>query len=277
MQLLKRWRLTPSRAILEILMIAVALCYLIPIWMVFSNSLKDSTGAGLMGLSLPSKPVWDNYAIVFRESDILRGLYNGLLLGLITVVSNVVVASMCSFYLARIKRKISTFFYNYFIAGLIVPGSIIPIYLEMRILHLNNTYIGLVMLFVTATLPFGIFLFTGFIKTIPREIDEAAIIDGSNPYQLYFRIVFPLLKPVTITVSIFVFIAVWNNVAYYLYFSKSTQYPLPLSIYSFFGKYSQSWNLVFADILVGIIPCLILFMFAQKYMVSGITAGAVKG
>ncbi|MDG0808426.1 carbohydrate ABC transporter permease [Cohnella rhizosphaerae] len=169
------------------------------------------------------------------------------------------------------------FFYNYFIAGLIVPGSIIPIYLEMRILHLNNTYLGLVILFVTATLPFGIFLFTGFIKTIPREIDEAAIIDGSNPYQLYFRIVFPLLKPVTITVSIFVFIAVWNNVAYYLYFSKSTQYPLPLSIYSFFGKYSQSWNLVFADILVGIVPCLILFMFAQKYMVSGITAGAVKG
>lgn len=270
-------KLTPTKLILEIIMFVVILCYLIPLWMVVANSLKDSTGAGLMGMNLPLKPLFENYTFVFKESNVFRGIYNGLFTGIITVISVIVVASMSSFYLARIKRTLSTFFYNYFIAGLIVPGSIVPIYLELRILHLSNSLLGLILLFVTGTLPISIFLFTGFFKTIPRELDEAAIIDGTNPFQLFFRVIFPLLKPVTITVAIFVFIAVWNNVTYYVYFAKSEQFPLPLSIYSFFGKYSQSWNLVFADILVGIIPCLVIFAFAQKYMVSGLTAGAVKG
>lgn len=270
-------KLNPPKLLLELLMILIILCYLIPIWMVVANSLKTSTGAGLMGLGLPAKLEWGNYEYVLQEAKVMLGLFNGVFFGFMTIFFAVLFASMASFYFARIRSRLSTGLYNYFIAGLIVPTAVVPVYLWLRILELTNTYAGIVLLFVTGVLPFSIFLFTGFIKSIPRELDEAAIIDGTNPFQLFFRVLFPLLKPVTITVTIFVFIAVWNNVTTYLYFANSSKFPLPLSVYSFFGKYSQSWNLVFADILIGIVPCLILFMIGQRYMVSGLMAGAVKG
>lgn len=270
-------KLSPVKLLLELFMLVVILFYLVPLWMVFANSLKTSTGAGLMGLWLPDKLEWGNYLFVLQEANVFRGLYNGLSMGFATVCLQIFISSTAAFYLARVRKRASTFFYNYFISGLIIPASIIPIYLEMRLLGLTNTSIGLLILFVTGGIPLAIFLFTGFIKSVPRELDEAAIIDGCGPLQLFFRIVFPLLKPVTITVAIFGFIGVWNNVTTYLYFANSSKYPLPLSIYAFFGKYSQSWNLVFADILIGIIPCLVLFIIGQRYMISGLVAGAVKG
>lgn len=270
-------RLYTGKLLLELMMVVIVLLYLLPLWMVVTNSLKTQTAASYMNLQWPEILQFANYAVVIRESNAVIGLFNGLYLGFTSVLFIILFSSMAAFYFARINKAFSKFSYNYFISGLIIPGAVIPTYLVFQFLHLNNTYTGLIVLFVTGGLSFSVFLFTGFIRSIPRELDEAAIIDGSNPLQLFFKVIFPLLKPVTMTVALFNFIGVWNNVSNYLYFSNSHKWPLPLTVYTFFGKYSQSWNLVFADILIGIIPCLILFIAGQKYMVAGLTAGAVKG
>jgi len=220
---------------------------------------------------------YQNYAEVIEKSNALRGLVNGLLLGAVVVVLTVLFSSMAAFYIARTGNRLSKFFYSYFVSGLIIPIAIVPTYFTLLILHLNNTYTGLIVIFVTYTLPLSIFLYTGFMKTVPRELDEAAIVDGCSSFQMFAKVIFPLLGPVSMTVIVFNFIGVWNEVQAYLFFAGGDKWPLPMTVYLFFGKYSQSWNLVFANILISIIPSLLLFMSVQKYIVSGLTAGAVKG
>ncbi|MFC5406824.1 carbohydrate ABC transporter permease [Cohnella soli] len=265
-----------STFLLEVIMVIVALCYLMPIWIVVVNSLKDTLGANRLGYDWPKSLHFNNYVQVFAKSNALQGLKNGVFIGASVVVISGLLAAMAAYYISRKGSGFSKFTSLYFLTGIIVPTAIIPTYFTMLVLHLNNTYLGIVSIFIAYTLPLSIFLYTGFIRTIPREIDEAAIIDGSRPIQMFFRIIFPLLAPVTVTVIVFNFIGVWNDVTTYLYFAGGDKWPLPMTVFRFYGKFSQRWDLLFADILIAIIPCLIFFIAGQKYMVAGITAGSVK-
>jgi raffinose/stachyose/melibiose transport system permease protein len=189
----------------------------------------------------------------------------------------ITLSSVAAFIIARRKQKITNACYYLFVLGLIVPIAFIPTYLVLNTLHLLNSYLGLIFIFSTYGLPISVFLYTGFIKTIPVELDEAAIIDGCGPLRLFFRIVFPLLKPVTVSLFIFNFVGAWNDVMIPLFFSNSDKWALPLTVYNFYGSYLQSWNLIFCDIIITILPLIIIYVFGQKYIVSGMTAGAVKG
>lgn len=264
------------KLILETVMLIVALCYLVPVWIIVVNSLKDTLGANRIGYSWPKQFHFENYAQVFEKSNALQGLINGVVIGGTVVLIAGFLSSMAAYYLSRKNTGFSKFAMLYFVSGLIIPTAIIPTYFAMLVLKLNNTYLGLISIFVAYTLPLSIFLYTGFMRTIPREIDEAAIIDGSRPMQMFFRIIFPLLAPVTVTVVVFNFIGVWNDVTTYLYFAGGEKWPLPMTVFLFYGKYSQRWDLLFADILIAIVPCLVFYIFGQKYMVSGLTAGSVK-
>ena len=127
-------------------------------------------------------------------------------------------------------------------------------------------------------MPFTAMLFSSFIVTIPRELDEAALLEGCQGYSLFFRIIFPLLKPVIATASVLNFMWVWNDFQYPLYLlNSSSKWTLPLSVYSFFGTFNRDWNLVCADMVLVSLPVIIVYIFAQKYIISGMTAGAVKG
>lgn len=262
--------------LLEAIMVLVALCYLLPIWIVLVNSLKDTINANKLGFDWPKHLHFENYIEVFKQSKAAAGLVNGLFIGGVVVVVAGILAAMAAFYISRKDSRFSRFSALYFLSGIIVPTAIIPTYFTMLVLHLNNTYLGIISVFIAYTLPLSIFLYTGFIRTVPREIDEAATIDGSGPLQMFFRIIFPLLAPVTVTVIVFNFIGVWNDVSTYLYFAGGDKWPLPMTVFLFYGKFSQRWDLLFADILIAIVPCLIFFIAGQKYMVSGITAGSVK-
>lgn len=148
----------------------------------------------------------------------------------------------------------------------------------MQILQIMNTMHGVILLYVATSLAFCIFIYHGFYATIPRDIDEAAVIDGCSPFRLFFRVIFPLLKPVNTTIVVIVFMSVWNDFQFPLYFLGNMKYwTLPMTIYNFVGKYSSRWNLVFADILMMILPVVILYFTAQKHIVAGLTSGAVKG
>jgi raffinose/stachyose/melibiose transport system permease protein len=179
--------------------------------------------------------------------------------------------------IARRKERVTNACYYLFVLGLIVPIAFIPTYLVLNTLHLLGTYAGLILIFSTYGLPISVFLYAGFIKTIPSQLDEAAILDGCGPIRLFFQMIFPLLKPVTVSLFIFNFVGAWNDVMIPLFFSNSDKWALPLTVYNFYGTYQQSWNLIFADIIITVFPLLIIYIFGQKYIVSGMTAGAVKG
>lgn len=266
-----------EKVALESAMLVVILLFLLPVWMVVVNSVKSTEEANRLAVTLPSGFRFDNYVTVFRESNLLQGFLNGLFISTAVGIVAVLAASMASFFIARAATRFSRFSYGFFIVGLIVPVAVIPTYFALLTMHLNNTYIGLILIFTAYTMPLSIFLYTGFIRTVPKEIDEAAIVDGCGGLSLFYRVVFPLLSPVTVTIIVFNFVGVWNDVTTFLYFAGGDKWSLPMTVYMFFGKYSQQWNLVFADIVFTIAPCLMLYLFGQKYVVSGMTAGAVKG
>ena len=255
----------------------ITLVFLIPLWMVFINAFKVKQEARFFGLSLPGVLTWENFEIVFEQGGVLRAFFNSLIVSAGSVLIVLSVSCLAAYAISRSKRKWARNAYYLFLCGLVIPVAFIPTFLILDTLNLFNTYIGLILVSATYGLPMSIFLYAGFIKSIPRELDEAAIQDGCSPLQLVFRVIFPLMKPITVTLFIFNFIGCWNDIQVPLYFSNTEKWNLPLTVYNFYGTYGSSWNLIFADIVLTVAPLLILYLFCQKYIISGMTAGAVKG
>lgn len=268
----------PARIALAALLWILSLAILVPLWMMIIGSLKDAREAALPSIALPSVWHFENYAIVFRKGKIGQALANSLLITSTSVILTVTLASAAALYLARVTSRVSRVIYNAFSLGLIAPLSIIPTIRLLQLLHINNTYLSVILLFSALNIPFAVFLAAGFVKTIPRELDEAAIIDGCAPTQLFGRVILPLLVPVVLTASVIVFMGVWNSFIVPLFFlNNSAKWTLPLTVYNFFGQYSRDWNLVFADLVITAVPVTLFYLAAQRYIIAGLTAGAVKG
>jgi raffinose/stachyose/melibiose transport system permease protein len=187
-------------------------------------------------------------------------------------------AAMAAFVLSRNRSRFNRFLYFFIILGIALPANYFTLTKVMQITDLINTRIGMVILYAAGQIPFGVFLIYGFVDTIPRELDEAAIMDGCGPFQLFFQIIVPLLKPVLVTAAVLSFLGAWNNFILPLYYlNKSTNWPMTLSVYNYFGQRQQYWNLVSADILMTILPVIVIYVAAQRYILSGMTIGAVKG
>ena len=271
-------RKTSARILLAVLLWAISISIIAPFWMMLIGSLKDAREAAVPSISLPSTWHFDNYEVVFRRGGIARALYNSLLTTGLTVVLTVVVSAAAALYLARVKTRTTRLVYNSFSIGLIAPLSMIPTIKLMQFLHINNTFASVILLMCALNIPLSVFLCTGFEKTIPRELDEASAIDGCTSFGLLRRVILPLMLPVVMTTAIIVFMGVWNSFMIPLYFlNNSSKWTLPLTVYNFFGQYSRDWNLVFADLVITSLPVLAFYLVAQRYIISGMTAGAVKG
>lgn len=252
-----------------------------PLWMLLVNSFKPAREVKTLNLGLPENwNIIENYLTVIIEGKIIRGFLNSLLITLITVFLVILFGSMVSWIIARKKSKSISFIYFMLILGVLIPPAIISTIMVLNILKIQGTYAGIILFYTGVFLPLVIFLTTGFIKTIPIELEEAATIDGANPIGVFFRIVFPLLRPVRLTSIVFVSMFIWNDFMYpFYYISKSSQYTMVLGLYTFVSKYRYQirWELVFADVILVSLPIIIVFVFAQKYIVSGIMGGATKG
>ena len=260
-----------------ILKLALAVLYLAPTWMVLVNSLKEKKLANKFGTSLPQVWKFSNYADVFKSSNIPRAFLNGVVISCGSVLLIVLLGSLAAFVIARSDSKLVRSFYYVFLAGLVIPVAFIPTYLVLNTFKLLNTYPGLILISATYGLPMSIFMYVGFVKTVPRDLDEAGIIDGCTPLSLYWRVVFPLLKPITATLVVLNFVGCWNDVQVPLFFASSDKWALPMTVYNYYGAHASSWNLIFADIIITIMPLLLLYIFAQNFIMEGMTAGAVKG
>lgn len=220
--------------ILEIVLWVLAIIWLIPFALVILCSLKTRTEAGLFQLTFPKEWLWSNYKTVWEEGEILRGFRNSVVISVPTVMISVIFSSMLGYWLARVKSKFSKFVYLLVVLGLTLPLVIITTFVFLRDIHLLNTYLGVILVETAMQIPLTTFIMTGFIEGIPRELDEAAVIDGCGPYRLFFNIILPLLKPVLATTVILVLLNSWNDSQIPLYFlTDNTKWPLPLNIYRF--------------------------------------------
>ena len=255
----------------------LSMFFIIPLWMVFINAFKTKKDARYFSLLPPIKPVFENFVTVINQGHAFRALKNGLIVSTGSVLIVIAFSALAAFAITRNRAKWSQAIYYLFLCGLVIPVAFIPTYLILNTLKLFNSYLGLILVSATYGLPMSVFLYAGFMKSIPRELDEAGLLDGCTPLGLFFAVVFPLLKPVTMTLFIFNFIGCWNDIQVPLYFSNSEKWNLPLTLYNFYGTYGSSWNLIFADIVITVTPLLLLYLFCQKYIIAGMTAGAVKG
>ncbi|MEX2415130.1 MAG: carbohydrate ABC transporter permease [Paenibacillaceae bacterium] len=253
----------------------------VPFYFVILTAVKDKKEASLLDLSWPSAiHIWENMktVITVRDFMLIRAFYNSSMLTLFSIMGLVVVCSMAGYVMQRRTDRFTPVLNFLVLAGLIIPPAIVPTIWVLDGMGLFKTMTGMVLVEVALGFPFCVLLYKGFMATIPREIDEAAVVDGCSGFKLYYRIIFPLLQPVTATIIVISAVNIFNDFVNPLYFLPGAKnVTVQLTLYNFQSQFVTQWNLLFMNILLITIPPLILFMIFNKKIVSGMTSGAVKG
>ena len=258
--------------------VVASLVMIVPIYLLVVNSFKDSVQSRSMGVDLPDSWHFDNYLAVIDEGKLGQAFANSMIYTVFATVLCVLCASAAAFVLARNRTRLNRFWYFFLVIGIAIPLNYVTMTEVMQVTHLINSQVGMILLYAAFKIPFAVFVIYAFVHTVPRDIDEAAIIDGCSPRQLFWSIMLPLLKPAWITVGVLTFLDLWSEFIMPLYFlSSSDNWPMTLAVYNFFGIYEANWNLVSADVVLTILPVVLVFLFGQRHIMSGITTGAVKG
>lgn len=224
--------------------------------------------------------LWQNIKEVFSKNDgiVIRAFINSITVTVISVTFVILFTSMAAFVLARRPGKVSQIANLVVLSGLIVPPAIVPTIWVLQRIHLFKTLPGLIFIEIAYSASFSILIYRAFINSIPKEIDEAAAVDGCTGFSLYRRIIFPLLMPVNATVLITTSVAIFNDFTNPLYFTPGDENAtVQLTLYNFNSQYLSQYHLLFTDILLITIPPLLLFIFFNKKIVAGMTSGSVKG
>jgi len=257
------------------------LVFWVPFYFVFLTAAKDAKQASLLDLSWPTQfRIWENMQEVVSARDfmLLRAFWNSTLLTVLSIVVLIVICAMAGYVIQRRTSRATPGINFLILAGLIIPPAIVPTIWVLDSIGLFKTMTGLVLVEVALGFPFTVLLYKGFMVAIPREIDEAALMDGAGGFTLFWRIIFPLLQPVTATVIVISAVSIFNDFTNPLYFLPgSKNATVQLTLYNFQSQFVTQWNLLFTNILLITIPPLVLFLFFNKKIVSGMTAGSVKG
>ena len=271
-------KINPVHIIKNIIIWLTSITMIVPLLLILINSFKDKYQSSSMGIDLPKVWYFENYLIVIKEGKLIQSFFNSMFYAGSSMILCMVLSAMAAYVLARNRTKLNKFVYFFIIMGIAMPINYVSLTKVMQITRLMNTMIGLSLLYTAIQIPFSVFLIYGFINSIPRDLDEAGVIDGCKPLRLFFSVVMPLLKPVLVTVMVLNFMTSWNDFTLPLYYSSSsTKWPMTMAVYNFFGQFSQQWNLVSADIVLTTLPVIIIYLCGQKYIISGMTAGSVKG
>jgi raffinose/stachyose/melibiose transport system permease protein len=261
--------------------LAAIVIFGIPFFYVFINSIKDKTESADLNIALPKTiHLIDNYREVLGTQNgiVIRAFFNSIIITVISIALLILACAMAGFVMQRRASKATPIIDFLVLAGLMIPPSVVPTIWILNKIGLFKTIPGLVLVEVALAIPFSIILYKSFMVTIPREIDESAFVDGCSGWRMFFQIHFPLLKPVTSTVVVLSSVNIFNDFTNPLYFLPGAKNAtVQLTLYNFMSQFNTSWNLLFADVVLISIPPLILFIFFNKQIVAGMTAGAVKG
>jgi raffinose/stachyose/melibiose transport system permease protein len=267
---------------LELIALAVALVvFVVPFVFILVTAAKERAESARLEFTLPEQ--WLLLANAGEVIDARNGLMvtamrNSLILTVGSVTLIVLLSAMVGFVLQRRRNRLGSLVSALVIAGLVIPPAIVPTIYVLQGVGLFKTLIGLILVEVAFLMPFSVLIFRTFMSAIPRELDEAAIMDGASPITLFFRVILPLLRPAIVTVIVVSSVAVYNDFVNPLYFLPGNENAtVQLTLFNFQSQFSTRWNLLFMDVLLITIPPLIMFIFFQRQIVSGMTAGAVKG
>jgi raffinose/stachyose/melibiose transport system permease protein len=271
-----------SRTWLGLVAILVSVfVFLVPFAFIVLTAVKDRQEASLLQFSWPDRfMLIENIqqVVAARDYMLLTAFVNSTILTVVSVSLMVILAAMVGFVLQRRKGRWTKLVNLLVLSGLIIPPAVVPTIWVLQGLSLFDTLPGLILVEVAFGLSFSILLFQAFFATVPRELDEAAVIDGASPLRLFFQVVFPLLRPVTVTVIVVQSVHVFNDFVHPLYFNPGEENAtVQLTLFNFQSQFASQMNLLFTDILLITIPPLIMFLFFNRQIVAGMTAGAVKG
>jgi len=262
-------------------LIVFVIIFVVPFVFIFLTAAKTRGEAALFQFSWPSQfQLLDNLRQVlsFGNYRMFRALWNSTLLTVGSVTLIVLFSALVAFVMQRRQDRMASLVSSVMLAGLIIPPAVVPTIFLLQWLGIYKTLFGLIMVEVAYTMPFAILIFRAFMASIPSEIDEAAIMDGASPLEVFFSIILPLLKPAIITVIVTSAVGIYNDFTGPLYFLPGNEnVTAQLTLFSFISQFSSQWNLLFADVLVITVLPLIMFLFFQRQIVSGMTAGAIKG
>lgn len=271
--------------IINILVLLVCGVYLFPIYLVIVNSFKNRSELYENIMALPSALDFKYYEQAMEKMNFLTALKNSLIVTVISTLIIILFASMAAWMLVRVNNLLSKIIFNLLVATMLIPFQtlMMPLVQEMGWVRGNlhipmlDTLGGLIYMNVGFGVSMAVFLYHGFVKSIPVSLEEAAQIDGANRLEIFFKIVFPMLKPTTMTVAILDVIWMWNDYLLpSLALSSKANRTIPLSTAAFFGQFTIEWNMAMAGLMLTIIPVIIFYLCAQKHIVKGVVAGAVK-
>ncbi|GGL85642.1 ABC transporter permease [Curtobacterium citreum] len=251
----------------------------VPFWMVVVTAGKDQAEALNPNLSLPSHwQLLQNFGTVLTQGRMVPAFLGSMLVMVPSVLGVLVLGAMASWVLARRKGRLISVVYALGISGIVLPPAVVTIVLLLRQLGLAGTAVGMIGVYMGMYLSTVIFFVTGFVRTIPAELEEAARVDGAGPVRVFVRIILPLLGPTLATATILICLYIWNDVFYALFVVGGRLDTLPLNLYQVAssGLYLQNWHLIFAYIILMSLPLLVTFVVMQRKIIAGITSGAVK-
>jgi raffinose/stachyose/melibiose transport system permease protein len=269
----------------SIFVLALGILFIYPLFIMAINSFKNRAELYMNPIALPHHALWKNYAEAARKMSFLNALGNSVFITVISLLFIITFSAMCAWMITRKNTKLSRFLFFLFVATMLIPFQtlMMPLvqmmkwskqFLGLRVL---NTYRGIIFMYIGFGMSLAVFLYSGFVKTIPVSLEEAATIDGCSSFSVFWKIVFPMLKSTTITVMILDIIWIWNDYLLpSLVLNDKALRTIPLSTSSFFGVFTIQWNEAMAGLTMTIIPVIVFYFCAQKYIVKGIVTGAVK-
>jgi len=263
---------------IEILGILLGLLWLSPFYLMIVNSLKTKKEIFSDTLGLPKGFDFSNYTEAFTRLNFIPTFLNSLLITVVSVGVIIIFSSMAAYALSRNKSKVSTIIFFIFVAAMLIPfqSVMIPLVTIFGKADMLNRY-GLIFMYLGFGSSLSIFLYHGTLNGIPKDLDEAATIDGANKFQVFWYVIFPMLKPITVTVGILNTIWIWNDYLLpSLVINQEGMETIPLKMFFFFGEYTKQWHLALAGLTIAIIPVIIGYFFAQRQIIKGITDGSVK-
>jgi len=269
----------PGTFVLELLMIAFAALYTFPLYVCITLAFKPEEVWRESPLSLPFPPYLGNFGDAWVDAKLGSAIFASIVIVTCSLLLLIVVGSLAAYFIARAAPRVTWPIYMLYLAGMTLPFqlALIPLYTTMRDVHLLGSPVSVILFNAGINLPLTIFLYSGFIRSIPRDYEEAAQIDGANQFMVFTQVVFPMLRPVTGTVLIITGVFMWNDFMIPLLFLSGSDWAtIPVRIYSFVDIYVTEWSIVFASLLIGIAPIVVVFLLLQRHMIKGFVSG-VKG
>ena len=267
--------------IVFVILILWAIVQIFPIYWMFTFSLKDNSeifGSNMIGL--PQHWLWENYEAALKVGNIAKYFLNSIIVTGGTIVLTIICAIMATYALTRMVFRGRKMISNFIMLGLTVPihAAILPVFLILSKLKMTNSYQSLIIPYSAFALAMSILIASSFIEGIPKELEEAACIDGCNIYQIFFKIIMPLMKPCLSTLAIFIFLQAWNELMFAVTFISDSKYrTLPVGIQTLCGSYTTDWGPIGAALVIATFPTLLIYCFMSDKIQESMAAGAVKG